>query len=161
MQQFEYKVVPAPRRGEKARGTKTAPDRFALTLAALMNDLGREGWEYLRADTLPCEERVGLTGRTTVFQNMLVFRRVLATVRPEAGAEARLLVEAARPVSVRPAPAERLISDHSAMPQRPSVFRKLMAAAPVGEAPRIALVPSVSDAVGPVGPASGNGLSKA
>ena len=77
MQTFEYKVVPAPKKGERARGVKRTEDRFANTLMAVMNDLGREGWEYLRADTLPCEERVGLTGKTTHFQNMLVFRRVI------------------------------------------------------------------------------------
>lgn len=77
MQRFEYKVVPAPRRGEKARGAKTTPERFALALTTLMNEMGREGWDYLRADTLPCDERVGLTGKATQFQNMLVFRRAL------------------------------------------------------------------------------------
>ena len=81
---YEYRVVPAPRRGEKARGVKTTEDRFALALTQAMNALGAEGWEYLRADTLPCDERAGLTGGTkTSFQNMLVFRRVL-----DAGAEA-------------------------------------------------------------------------
>lgn len=80
MVQYEYKVVPAPARGEKVRGAKTTEDRFAATLAELMNTLGREGWEYVRADTLPCEERVGFTGRKTTFVNMLVFRRVIAEV---------------------------------------------------------------------------------
>ena len=78
MAQFEYKVVPAPLRGEKVRGAKTTQDRFAQALMTVMNDLGREGWEYLRADTLPCEERVGFTGRQTTFQHMLVFRRSMA-----------------------------------------------------------------------------------
>ena len=78
MQQFEYKVVPAPRRGEKSKAAKTVPERFAFALTGLMNALGREGWEYLRADTLPCEERAGLTGTKTQFQNMLVFRRPVA-----------------------------------------------------------------------------------
>ncbi len=36
-------------------------------------------WEYLRTDTLPSEERSGLTGKTTVFHNMLVFRRAAGT----------------------------------------------------------------------------------
>lgn len=76
MQHFEYRVVPAPRRGEKARGLKSTEDRFAHALTQLMNDLAREGWEYLRADTLPCEERSGLTGKSTTFQNLLVFRRM-------------------------------------------------------------------------------------
>lgn len=78
MQRYEYKVIPAPRKGEKSRGVKTIEDRFALALTVVMNDLGREGWEYLRADTLPVDERAGFTGGTkTTFQNMLVFRRVL------------------------------------------------------------------------------------
>jgi len=75
MQLYEYKVIPAPKKGEKSRNGKPTPDRFAATWRLVMNDLGREGWEYLRADTLPCEERVGFTGKTTTFQNMLVFRR--------------------------------------------------------------------------------------
>lgn len=86
MQIYEYKVVPAPRKGEKARGTRTTPDRFALALTNLMNDFGRDGWEYLRADTLPCDERVGLTGSKTLFQNMLVFRRVVEVVAAPAAA---------------------------------------------------------------------------
>ncbi|MBI1219595.1 MAG: DUF4177 domain-containing protein [Rhodobacteraceae bacterium] len=79
MTRYEYKVVPAPNRGEKARGVKGTGDRFALALTTLMNSLGRDGWEYLRADTLPCEERHGLAQRVqTSYQNMLVFRRELA-----------------------------------------------------------------------------------
>jgi hypothetical protein len=78
MQQFEYRVVPAPRKAEKARGLKTTAERFAHALSQTMNDMAREGWEYLRADTLPCEERAGLTGKTTTYQNVLVFRRALA-----------------------------------------------------------------------------------
>ncbi|MBB4020430.1 MULTISPECIES: DUF4177 domain-containing protein [Actibacterium] len=77
MPKFEYKVVPAPTRGQKIKGVKTTQERFAHVLATLMNDLGRDGWEYQRADTLPCEERQGLTGKTTTFQNMLIFRRAL------------------------------------------------------------------------------------
>ena len=77
MPQYEYKIVPSPRKGEKARGAKTVPERFALALSTLMNQLGQDGWEYLRADALPCDERVGLTGTRTTFQSMLVFRRVV------------------------------------------------------------------------------------
>jgi hypothetical protein len=74
----EYKVIPAPRRGEKARGAKTTEDRFALALTELLNAMAAEGWDYLRAETLPVDERSGLTGTKTSFQNMLVFRRSLA-----------------------------------------------------------------------------------
>lgn len=102
MQRYEYKVVPAPRRGEKARGIKTTEDRFALALTTLMNTLGRDGWEYLRADTLPVDERTGLTGTKTSFQNMLVFRRPFEEAKAEAPAP-RLVV--AEPL---PAPAPKL-----------------------------------------------------
>jgi hypothetical protein len=77
MTRFEYRVVPAPKRGLKLRGARTSEERFAAALMEEMNRLAAEGWEYLRADILPCEERQGLTGRTTVFQNMLVFRRAI------------------------------------------------------------------------------------
>jgi hypothetical protein len=72
---YEYKVVPAPQRGTKAPGVKSNEDRFALSLETAMNELAADGWEYLRADTLPCEQREGLMSKTTVYQNMLVFRR--------------------------------------------------------------------------------------
>lgn len=105
MQRFEYKVIPAPKRGEKARGLKTTEDRFAYALTGLMNELGAEGWEYVRADALPCEERVGFTGTKTIFLNMLVFRRSLddQVMRP---AE-RLLLDAPTPATApRLGPAE-------------------------------------------------------
>ncbi|SEN07984.1 hypothetical protein SAMN05216227_100747 [Pseudorhodobacter antarcticus] len=75
MQRFEYQVVPAPKKGEKSKTAKTTADRFAVALTSLMNKMGADGWEYQRADTLPCEERVGFTGSKTAFQNMLIFRR--------------------------------------------------------------------------------------
>ncbi len=90
MQRFEYKVIPAPQKGEKAKGAKTTPERFAVALTSIMNKLGAEGWEYVRADTLPCDERVGLTGTKTSFQNMLVFRRAIAPkIDPEMVAPSR------------------------------------------------------------------------
>ncbi|MDR0809394.1 MAG: DUF4177 domain-containing protein [Gemmobacter sp.] len=76
MPQYEYRVLPAPRRAEKSRGLKSVPDRFAHALTQVMNEMAREGWEYLRADTLPCEERTGLTGKlTSSYQSVLIFRR--------------------------------------------------------------------------------------
>lgn len=98
MQVYEYRVIPAPRRGEKAKGAKTVPERFGVALANAMNAQARDGWEYLRADTLPCEERVGLTGSATHFQHMLVFRRVIqqaAAPQPAAAATSVAAAEAA------------------------------------------------------------------
>lgn len=99
MQRYEFSVIPAPRRGEKARGVKTTEDRFALALTTLMNRMGADGWDYVRADVLPCDERVGLTGSKTTYQNMLVFRRPLPLASPAATAAEATHVLRAPPVS--------------------------------------------------------------
>lgn len=83
MSSYEYTVIPAPARGEKTRGAKTGIERFAATLTEVLNDMARDGWEYVRAETLPAEERSGLTGRSTTYHNLLVFRRVIAAARSE------------------------------------------------------------------------------
>lgn len=77
MQRYEYKIVPAPNKGTKAKGVKTPEGRFAHTLESLLNELAAEGWEFQRAELLPSEERSGLTGSTTNWRNVLVFRRAL------------------------------------------------------------------------------------
>ena len=77
MTSYEYTVIPAPARGEKTKGARTGIERFAAALASALNEMALDGWEYVRAETLPSEERAGLTGRTTVYHNVLVFRRAL------------------------------------------------------------------------------------
>jgi hypothetical protein len=99
MQRFEFKVIPAPKRGEKARGVKTTEDRFALALTTLMNQLGAEGWDYVRADSLPCEERVGFTSTKTTFQNVLVFRRAIPSLAAESAPTSRLLLQEPAPAT--------------------------------------------------------------
>lgn len=106
MQRFEFKVIPAPRRGEKARGVKTTEERFALALTNLMNELGGEGWDYVRADTLPCEERAGLTGTKTTVQNVLVFRRALPFTVAGQTTSNRLILQEMLPNAPRLGPAE-------------------------------------------------------
>jgi hypothetical protein len=103
---FEYKVIPAPVKGKRGKGVKGSQGRFANALELTMNELAAEGWEYQRADTLPSEERVGLTGRTTTFQNMLVFRRALEPATDAALAPtvtALLTAPAPEPVAAAPA----------------------------------------------------------
>lgn len=106
MQQHEYTVIPAPARGEKTRGARTGAERFAHALTVEINRMAAAGWEYIRAETLPCEERSGLTSRTTVYHNVLVFRRRLpspATVQePEAAPRAAPAVTPA-PLAESPA----------------------------------------------------------
>lgn len=72
---YEYTVIPAPTRGEKTKDARTATDRYAVSVASELNKMAARGWEYVRADVLPSEERSGLTGRSTVYHNLLVFRR--------------------------------------------------------------------------------------
>lgn len=81
---IEYTAIPAPTRGEKAKDAKTPTDRYALALTAELNRMAADGWEYVRADVLPSEERSGLTGRATVYHNLLIFRRASAGMRTEA-----------------------------------------------------------------------------
>ncbi|MDJ0826898.1 MAG: DUF4177 domain-containing protein [Rhodobacter sp.] len=87
MPRYEYKVVPAPKKPGKIKGVKGIENKFAAELATLMNTYGADGWEYQRTDTLPCEERQGFTGRTTTFQNMLIFRREISALAEEAAPE--------------------------------------------------------------------------
>ena len=124
MQRFEYKVIPAPRRGEKARGVKTTEDRFAYALTQLMNQLGAEGWEYVRADALPCEERVGLTGTKTTFQNVLVFRRPVGALAADDRPTTRLLLSDPAPAAgprLGPAEAPMPASSPSVGPAKPEL----------------------------------------
>ncbi len=119
---FEYKVVPAPVQGKKSRGLKTTAQRFAHALEGLMNELGAEGWEYVRADTLPCEERKGLTGTTTTFQNVLVFRRVPVPAEDERSVAGLLAApQPAEPPAVAPraAPAPPAAVPHATEPPAP------------------------------------------
>ncbi len=74
---YEYKVVPAPAKGQKAKKLRQPIDRYALALSTVMNEMAGEGWEYVRAESLPSEERTGLTKRSVVTHNLLVFRREL------------------------------------------------------------------------------------
>lgn len=73
---FVYKVIPAPSQGKRAKGAKGSAGRFANGLEAAINELASEGWEYVRAESLPSVERKGLTRRRSEeFQNVLVFRK--------------------------------------------------------------------------------------
>lgn len=87
---FEYKVVPAPVKGIKAKGVKTPEARFALGVEQAINELAAEGWEYQRSDVLPSTERVGLTGSETNWRTLLVFRRAVAVEAAPEAAPARV-----------------------------------------------------------------------
>lgn len=98
MAQYEYRVIPAPTKGQKAQGVKGAEARYAFAIEDLMNRMGADGWEYQRSDTLPMEVREGLTGTATKFQTLLVFRRAT-------GVEETKAAPATQAAAPAPAPA--------------------------------------------------------
>jgi hypothetical protein len=78
MEHFEYKVVPAPRRGIRTKGAKGTAGKFAGAMENVLNKLGASGWEYIRAESLPVDERQGLAMRKTEsYQNVLIFRKLV------------------------------------------------------------------------------------
>ncbi|GAA6207240.1 hypothetical protein NBRC116601_05330 [Cognatishimia sp. WU-CL00825] len=108
MTNFEYKVVPAPAKGQKARGIRKPEDKFANSIQEVMNKMAQDGWEFLRSETLPSEERSGLTSTTTHYRSILVFRRVLAeTAAPQRDAPVAEIAQEPTPV---PLPAPKLVT---------------------------------------------------
>lgn len=77
MSRFEYKVVPAPKKGRKVKGVRSPEGMFSHVLQELMNELAEKNWEYQRAEMLPSVERSGLASTTTEWRHVLVFRRVV------------------------------------------------------------------------------------
>lgn len=102
MRKFEYKAVPAPTAGVKEKGVKTTGDRFALALTNLLNEMAGDGWEYVRADTLPCVERKGLTGSQQTYQNILIFRRLSQAALPLDRTTSRPLRPVSEPLDNEP-----------------------------------------------------------
>ncbi len=79
MSGYEYKVVVAPRKPGKARGVRGFDDKYAHTLAELMNEQASEGYQYFRAESLPVDEKSGMMGKVTEkYLTLLVFRRAVA-----------------------------------------------------------------------------------
>lgn len=155
---YEYKVIPAPTRGQKAKGLKTAEARFAYAIETVMNDLAGENWEYLRADTLPSEERQGLGSSSPSFRTLLIFRRPLQA--DPAPFQPRLLDAQPEPMPVSaPAPRAETVPGSRAEPEmtraapetpEPETARPAPET-PVAEAPRPA--PELPEAEVPKNPA--------
>lgn len=87
MTNYDYKVVPAPHRARKVKGVKGADELFAMTLAEAINEVARQGWEYVRTETLAAEVpggwfRRGMSSEHTV----MVFRRVREALGPRLAA---------------------------------------------------------------------------
>jgi len=103
MTRYTYKVIPAPAKGRKAPGIKGAGARFAHGLEEAMNEMAAQGWEYLRADILPSEERHGLASTHTVYRSVLVFRRAVDMAEAEPPARPAPTLTATSPGDAEPA----------------------------------------------------------
>ena len=152
MTRFEYKVVPAPVRGQKAKGVKTPESRFAHALEQVMNDMAAEGWEYLRAETLPSEERSGFTSTTTTYRNVLVFRRPrpadAAPFQPEL-----LETGAPKPILVAPATTPEVPA------ARPEVAQEQSDTPPVSDVPATGADEPTESETRPELPATAKGIA--
>jgi hypothetical protein len=77
---YEFVVVPAPKKADRAEGLRTDADRMAKTLTELFNDMALDGWDYVRAETLPNDSSRDLTGTAPSTMTLLVFRRLLCEI---------------------------------------------------------------------------------
>ncbi|MEM7059045.1 MAG: hypothetical protein AAF557_15775 [Pseudomonadota bacterium] len=80
---YEYKCVGAPEKGKRRRGAKTRSDRVANAMEITIQAEAVDGWEYLRTDLIPIEERSGMFKRPQeVHRAVMVFRRALGREAP-------------------------------------------------------------------------------
>jgi len=80
---FEYKCVAAPERAKRIRGARTRTERVAMAMEELINEEAVNGWEYLRTDLVPVEEKPGLLSQSReVHRAVLIFRRSRALAQP-------------------------------------------------------------------------------
>lgn len=155
MPQYEYKVIPAPAKGGKTKGVKTPEGRFAHTVESELNRLAQDGWEYLRSELLPSEERSGLTGSVTNWRTVLIFRKMLNTA--EDAFHPRVLdAVAVAPQIIATSPDSIVAdSDQKTDPELTSDATQLADPAPVPSVPvptqeEIAATPDSSDKPEPV-----------
>jgi hypothetical protein len=83
MSYYDYKVVSAPRRSKKAKGVNQPAELFALTLTEAINEHARDGWEYVRAETLPAQAPGGWFKRAAEENvTVMIFRRERESLMP-------------------------------------------------------------------------------
>ena len=80
MSHYEYRVVPAPASVPRIKGARTPEDRFAQSMAQILNAEGLAGWEFQRSESLTAEVRRGWLGkRSPETLAVLIFRRWIDT----------------------------------------------------------------------------------
>ena len=122
MSYYDYKVVPAPKRAKKVKGVKTPEELFAVTLTDAINEVARQGWEYVRAEHMPAEASRRLVPQrpSRASRRVLVFRRQreglgprLATVRSDVRPDPHTEGAPDAPLSDLPAAAPRAEAPHA------------------------------------------------
>lgn len=79
MTRYEYRLIQAPTEPPKIKGVRGAVPRYLQGLTEAMNEMGAEGWSYVRTDRLPVSSRKGLLRRLDVHEELvMVFRRAVA-----------------------------------------------------------------------------------
>ena len=79
MSTFEYRVFVAPSIAKKVKGAKTLAERFAHSLAEVLNVEAREGWDFVGREQFQVEGKTGLLGKSrTSEETYLIFRRAKA-----------------------------------------------------------------------------------
>lgn len=127
---FEFLVIPAPKRGDRAPDCKTDADRMANTLTVIFNEMAALGWVYMRTERLPNDQGASLSGTGDKEVTMLVFRRPLATpVDPAPAAAAQDGAEAAPEPAPEEVPTvvEATLAASRATPAVPSVAPEVQA----------------------------------
>jgi hypothetical protein len=85
---YEYRVIPAPRRLKRIKGVSSTAELFAATLTETINAEARGGWEYVRSESLAAEEPGGWLRRGAVVEEtMMIFRRPRRQAFPEPAPE--------------------------------------------------------------------------
>ena len=107
MTRFEYKTVAAPRKERRFKGVKSGAEGFARTIEDVLNEECVDGWEFQRAESLPCDARGGLFSRGgEVLHTVLIFRRALPDphARPELSPHHQPVIRASKKPEPKGAP---------------------------------------------------------
>ncbi len=100
MERYEYQVVKTPSKSTKYKGMEKGADTFAQTLMDGMNELAREGWQFVRTEVM-MEERRSIFGNSRVNHDYMIYRRSLRS-------NGMRLDEPVSPLRVRKAPAPNI-----------------------------------------------------
>lgn len=117
---YDYRVIPAPKRMRRVKGIKTTAELFSMTLGETINAAARDGWEYVRAESLPATEEGGWFRRPVeVVETVLIFRRPRETLGPRVAAARVDAPSAPEAEAVRLGPPERPLSERAALRREP------------------------------------------